>query len=288
MNAAAQADTDIRIGVMQGRLSARPAHALQAFPHKTWREEFGRAAACGFDTIEWIYEAPRADDNPLTRATGRQEIRNMVAASGVQVGSVCADYFMLERLCGVGARQRWQNARALTHLVDWAADIGAKRVLLPLLEVAEPATAQAEAEVLECIATCLPVLEDRGVTLGIEMERPGPRYAEFVCRLRHARVRAYYDTGNSTAQGFDIAEDIRSLLPCLEAVHVKDRTAFGPSCFLGRGDARFADFFRVIVRSGFRGDVVLQHYFEDPEFDALRALNVVRLALGRACRLVAA
>src|SRR6187549_3224184 len=98
--AARNANDELRIGVMQGRLSPRPAGKLQEFPWHSYRDEFAKAARLGLHSIEWIFEAPRFEENPLWTEAGREEIRELVVQSGVHVQSVCADYFMVHRLAG--------------------------------------------------------------------------------------------------------------------------------------------------------------------------------------------
>jgi sugar phosphate isomerase/epimerase len=66
-------------------------------------------------------------------------------------------------------------------------------------------------------------------------------------------------------------------LPLLHAVHVKDRLRGGGSKPLGTGDANFQAFFPRLLRGGFRGDFVLQHYFDQqPELEAERSLSFVQ------------
>lgn len=273
-----------RIGIMQGRLSARPAGKLQAFPHASWREEFGIAARLGFDAIEWIYEADRVSDNPLSSAAGRAEIQRVARDTGVKVRSLCADYFMVHRLAGDGEAQVSASVSVLCNLVEIAAELGAERILLPLLETAAVDTPELRAEVARSLGAAAPLAARNGVVLGLEMEIPGVEYAALIRAVGHPAVRAYYDTGNSTAQGFDIALDIAPLLPSLFAVHVKDRKRHGSSVPLGTGDCNFDGFLRVLARNEFSGDFVLQHYFEqDPEGTARAALAYLRerLALAR-------
>jgi sugar phosphate isomerase/epimerase len=63
----------------------------------------------------------------------------------------------------------------------------------------------------------------------------------------------------------------------LHAVHVKDRVKGGGSRPLGTGDANFQGFFPALLRAGFRGDFVLQHYFEhQPELETERGLSFVQ------------
>src|SRR5687768_6794672 len=93
----AAAGGEPRIGVMQGRLSPRPPEKLQAFPWSSYAAEFPKAARLGLHSIEWIFEAPRFEENPLWTEAGREEILSLIEDSGVRVQSVCADYFMVHR-----------------------------------------------------------------------------------------------------------------------------------------------------------------------------------------------
>lgn len=269
-----------RIGVMQGRLSPRPESRLQAFPHETWPEEFAHAQRLGFSYLEWIYEAERARENPIASAAGRAAIRACAAASGTPVGSVCADYFMIHRLAGGTAQARVEHAAALSELVRWTRELGATRILLPLLETSAVDTAEQKREVSESIRRVCPALEAYGIVLGLEMEIPGSEYAALIRGIGHDNVRAYYDTGNSTAQGLDIATDILPLLPLLEAVHLKDRVVGGTSRPFGRGAANFNGFFAVLEGAGYAGDFLTQHYFDsEPQASAAHSLGFVRAQL---------
>src|SRR5437762_7722421 len=83
-----------RIGIMQGRLVPPEAGRFQCFPRGQWREEFPLAAAAGLDSIEWIYDQFGEDVNPLTSDAGTLEMKSLGDQHGVNVLSMCADYFM--------------------------------------------------------------------------------------------------------------------------------------------------------------------------------------------------
>jgi L-ribulose-5-phosphate 3-epimerase len=270
-------EDELRVGVIQGRLSPRPAGKLQEFPWQSYAAEFASAARLGFHSIEWIFEAARFEDNPIWTEPGRDEIAALVEQSGVRVQSVCADYFMVHKLAGERPGDVARNLDVLTELIVAAHAIGADRILLPLLETSAVDSPELQLEVVASLRAAAPVAERYGVTLGLEMELPGPEYARLIRSVGSARVRAYYDTGNCTAAGVDIAQDIVPLLPLLHAVHVKDRVKGGSSKPLGTGDTNFAGFFPELLRAGFRGDFVLQHYFDQqPELEAEQALSFVR------------
>lgn len=265
------------IGIQQGRLSPRLNGKLQAFPHGAWQREFSVAARIGFDAIEWLYETDRSERNPISSAQGRAEIKRVVAGSGVAVRSVCASYFIVNRLAGDSAEQTEKNLRALCELIDECAEIGAQRLLLPLLEGAAVDTPELQRRVLESLEVAAPLAARAGLVLGLEMEIAGADYAALIERAAHPAVRAYYDTGNSTAKGFDIALDVKPLLPLLCAVHVKDRKVGGGSVAIGSGDANYDGFLRTLAAAQFAGDFVFEHFFDrDPEGSARAALRYLR------------
>src|SRR5689334_5717466 len=81
------------LGIMQGRLSSPVGDRIQAFPQRTWQNEFVIARQIGITAIEWIAESPLLS-NPIWSPEGIDEIRRCRTASGVQVHFICADYFM--------------------------------------------------------------------------------------------------------------------------------------------------------------------------------------------------
>jgi hexulose-6-phosphate isomerase len=261
---------------MQGRLSPRPASRLQAFPRTTWRDEFDLAARLGFDGIEWIYEADHSAENPLISAEGRRVIREAADESGVEVMSVCADYFLVHRLSEPGA-PGIAASKELARVVEATRAVGAARVVLPWLEEAAIDTDGKRATATGNLVEPLAVAERDEVAIAIEMEVDGVAYRRVIDEIAHPLVVANYDTGNSTAAGSDIASDIVALEGRIGAVHIKDRPhGGGTSRALGSGDANFRGFFRQLDAWDFDGDIILQHYFDDPVGDARRALEFVR------------
>lgn len=263
------------VGVIQGRLSPRPADRIQAFPRETWKNEFVLARELGFDGIEWIFEAPRHEENPVASAAGRREILDVAQSSGTAVQSICGDYFMVHRLSEDGdAGER--AADKLVEVMEWTRELGARRILLPWLEEAALDTPAKREAAVRNLARVAPEAGRLGIQLGLEMEIAGVDYARVVTDVGHPSVVAYYDTGNSTAAGFDVSSDVRPLLPLLGAVHLKDRKRGGTSQYLGRGDTAFSGLFERLTAIDFAGDFVCQHYFEDPVRDATAALAFLR------------
>jgi L-ribulose-5-phosphate 3-epimerase len=264
-----------RIGIIQGRLSPRPANRLQAFPFDSWEQEFWLARDLKLNGIEWIFEANRAAHNPLRSAQGRAQIRKVIEQSGVPVLSVCGDYFMVHRLSEPG-ELGIAASRTLSELIAQSSAIGARRILLPWLEEAALDTEEKRSIAISNLTRALPAATRHSVMLGLEMEISGQEYRALIEQIAHPLVKAYYDTGNSTAAGFDVAQDITELKAHLGALHIKDRKTGGGSQYLGQGDTNFRGLFEQLSVWDFRGDLVLQHYFENPANDARIALDHVR------------
>jgi L-ribulose-5-phosphate 3-epimerase len=246
------------IGIVQGRLSPPLPGRLQAFPWRTWREEFSRARTCGFASIEWVFEADRHDQNPIWTHEGVVAIRRQVDETGVRVDSICADYFMAHPLFGISDRERQETIAVLEQLIRRGAGAGVKTVLLPVLEASEIRSGKDKLELLDCLRRPLELAAAHRMRIGLETELGAEEYRKLVEAASHPALVVYYDVGNATAKGFDVASDIRVLGPHLGGVHIKDRRRGGPSVPLGRGDVNFGGFFDALAEAGYEGPLVLQ------------------------------
>lgn len=233
---------------MQGRLSPPVGGRIQAFPGAAWRDELARAAEAGLDCIEWVYEADAAD--PLATDPGVEQILGAVRETGVAVSSVCADYFMVERLV-----ERPEAAEHLRSLAERAAAVGARHLVLPFVDESSlraPADLDALVGVLHAVAPSSPV------ELHLETDLEPWPFAALLERISLPNVRANYDMGNSAALGREPGEELPALGSWLGSVHVKDRVRGGGTVPLGAGDVDFPATFRLLDEIGFAGQYILQ------------------------------
>jgi L-ribulose-5-phosphate 3-epimerase len=267
----------LRVGIMQGRLSPPSAKRIQEFPWASWQDEFPRARQLGFDTIEWLFEDERHPENPVWTKAGRQQIRDVVERSGVAVHSLCADYFMPNPFFRVSAQARQHNISVLQRLIEHAAEIGVKLILIPVLEISAVTTEREADELVAALLECLPDARASNVSLGLETELPVEKYAALIERISDPAVGAYYDVGNAAAQGYDCARDIARLGGLIKGVHAKDRLLRGGTVALGQGAARYPEVVRALQEMAFRGTLVLQTAFgPDYTHDAARNLRFIR------------
>jgi L-ribulose-5-phosphate 3-epimerase len=246
------------IGIMQGRLSPPVSGRLQTFPWSSWEAEFQHARACGFDAIEWLFEEPRAADNPLWSTLGRERIRRLIADTGIALRSVCADYFMAHPFFRAPADERARSIEVLETLISHAAGVGIRTILVPVLETCEIRTAQEKGELLAALRQPLAIADAEGVTIALETELPAGDYCALIDEAAHPALGIYYDAGNAAAKGYDLAADVREIGPRLRGVHVKDRKRGGSSVPLGQGDADFGALFAALAGIGYDRPVILQ------------------------------
>jgi L-ribulose-5-phosphate 3-epimerase len=235
---------------MQGRLSPPVDGHIQAFPGAAWREEFARAAAAGLSCIEWIYGAEREEENPLSSDDGVEEIRRAAVDSGVTVSSVCADYYMVERLV-----ERPSLADHLAALVARSARVGARHVVLPFVDESSLGNA---ADIATLVDVLLRVAPQTPMELHLETDLRPEEFAALLERIGLPNVRANHDIGNSASLGHDPDEELTVLGPWIGSVHVKDRVRGGGTVPLGTGDADLPRSLRLLRQASFSGPYILQ------------------------------
>lgn len=246
------------IGIMQGRLSSPLGGWIQSFPVETWREEFFRARDAGLDCIEWIYEAGTDAVNPLRTDAGTANTRRLAEDSGVAVWSVCADYYMEERLVAPDGAPREDAVEHLKWLVGRVGLFGARYVVLPFVDSSSLRSLRELEGLLTVLRAVTPAAERAGVELHLETDLRAADLVAVLERVSHPLVRANYDIGNSAALGHDPVEELTLLRPWLGSVHVKDRALGGGTVPLGTGAADLPTCFRLISAAGFRGPFILQ------------------------------
>lgn len=257
------------VGIMQGRLSTPVSGRIQAFPVDTWREEFFLARKAKLDCIEWIYEKGTESMNPMRTDAGLREIFQLIEATDVLVSSVCADYYMNERLVLPDERARGDMIEHLIWLVGRIGRLGARYIVLPFVDESSLRSRKEIEGLVAVLRSVLPAAERAGVELHLETNLWSADLVVLLERVSHGLVRANYDIGNSAALGHNPVEELTLLKPWLGSVHVKDRILGGDTVRLGTGAADFPTCLRLICDAGFRGPFILQTAREDglSEFD---------------------
>ncbi|MGE3342158.1 MAG: sugar phosphate isomerase/epimerase family protein [Vicinamibacterales bacterium] len=257
---------------MQGRLLPPVDGRIQAFPAADWRAEFGSARSAGLDCIEWIFEEPGQDSNPVATDSGLDEMRRLSAETGVAVRSICADYYMTRPLL-TDEGPVPSTVSHLRWLVGRAGALGVEYVVLPFVDASSLPSASGRRALAEVLHAMGKLIDEARVELHLETDWQPDEVATFLAGLAHPLIKANYDIGNSAALGHDPKQGVRTLAGWLGSVHVKDRVLGGGTVPLGTGHADLPTSFREIRAAGFRRPYILQVARGEPGQESSLAIH---------------
>ena len=249
-------------GVMQGRLSPPEDGRFQSFPRGSWREEIARARATGLDYIEWIHDDYDRGVNPIFTAEGRAELAALKQEHAIETPAVCGDWFMDFPFVRCTAAERAEREGHLHEVIGIAAEIGARRVVLPFVDQSRITNEDEKQVALAVLKSALPHAKEHGVELHLEADFGPAEFREFLSRLEDPFLKVNWDSGNSSGLGYVASEEFAAYGDRLGSVHIKDRYRKPEGGIetrpLGTGSADFADVFSSLKKLGYSGGVTLQ------------------------------
>ena len=246
------------VGIMQGRLLPPYKDRFQAFPVEGWQLEFALASQAGLHCIEWIFEEPGQEQNPVSTDSGIAEMERLSSEHGVLVRSVCADYYMTQRLISPEGGLHEKTMDHFMWLAERIKKLGVCYVVLPFVDSSSLASEAERDGLLHFLEKVIPTLERIDLEVHLETDFPPKIFNRIISKVDHPLVRVNFDIGNSASLGFDPSEELSLLAPRLGSVHVKDRVLGGSTVPLGSGGADFPTCFKLILESGFDRWFILQ------------------------------
>jgi hexulose-6-phosphate isomerase len=269
------------IGIMQGRLSPRIDGKIQAYPSKTWQKEFEIAKEIGYSAIEWIVEKP-LETNALMTKNGRDEIKQVIAKTGVRVDYVCADIFMQQPLVRMTEEIRSQNRIYLHEVLKNSKEVGAIGVEIPFVDNSSIKNENEKQEFMEIMQDAFKYADELKINISLETDLPPLVFKELLNRINLDYVQANYDIGNSASLGFDPNEEIEAYGLRILNVHVKDRKLGGTTVPLGTGNADIEYVLTRLKEIGYKGGLTLQAARGEDDVEiAKNQLNYVKNILNK-------
>ena len=258
------------LGIMQGRLLPKYQGRFQAHPVGYWQKEFTIAQELGFTHIEFILDYNDADKNPLLTAEGRAEINRCIKSTGVKVRSICADYFMEAPLHSADAETAQISFHVMQDLLACSPEIGVTCIILPCVDQSAVKTAVDKQNLISALHKLIPRAEKAGVTIALEMDLNPADFKSLIAELPDC-ISVNYDTGNSAALDYDIAEEFEAYGSRISDIHIKDRALGGGSVPLGSGNTDIQAVIREITKINFNGILVMQAYRDDEGVEILKS-----------------
>ena len=250
-------------GVMQGRLLPKYQGRYQAHPVGYWQDEFAVAAEVGLDCIEFILDYDEVEENPLFSHSGRQKIRKLSESTGVQVYSVCADYFMEAPLHGVDLDQTQASLNTMKRLLENSADLEIRDIVVPCVDQSSIQDITARSRFQQKLTEIIPLAEKLGVNLSLETDLGPDDFKDLLTQINSTRVTVNYDIGNSASLGYDPEEELNAYGSRISDIHIKDRILDGGPVKLGTGNADFPRFFSLLSTFNYNGPFIMQAYRDD-------------------------
>ena len=246
------------IAIMQGRLLPPYEGRFQAFPAKKWRDEFEKAKRASLACIEWIYEKPNEHLNPFSSDDGIKELHQIIKTSGIDIRSICADYYMEEFLIDVNGNIQKKAVDHLLWLIGQAAKLPIIYIVLPFVDASSLSTKIQQQSLVSLMQAMGPKAAEIGLELHLETDLEPTLFRGILETINHPSVQINFDMGNSASLDYDPIKELTALAPFLGSVHVKDRTLGGSTVALGHGNADLPTCFDLILKAGFSRHFVLQ------------------------------
>lgn len=270
------------VGVMQGRLVPKYKGRYQAHPVGYWQDEFKVAESIGLDCIEFIFDFNDAEESPLLQTNGIADIQAEIKGTGVNVHTVCADYFMEAPLHAEDCNVAHSSYDMMVRLIGNASMLGISDIVLPCVDQSSLRDAEAIDRFVEVVTPLLKLAERAEVNIALETDLVPSVFADLLAKFSSSRVTVNYDIGNSAALGFDPTEELIAYGERITDIHIKDRTFGGGPVVLGQGNADFDLFFSALSKYDYSGPFIMQAYRDDEGLSIFKSqLKWVTTYLGR-------
>ncbi len=243
-----------KIGIMQGRLSEPVNDKIQSFPHNTWETEFEKAHSCGFQVLEWIFDDL---ENPILKDSEIDKIKSLSSKFNIEINSICADYFMKEKLFDVSDSQLKANFSVLKNLILQCSKIGIKIIEIPLVDSSSIKNIDDKNKFIQNLTQFLSQINSN-IIINLETDLPPLEFKILLEQFKDFQVYANYDTGNSASLGYSVNEEISILKSEIKNIHIKDRIFQSQTVPLGTGDVDFELFFQNLAQIRYDGDLIIQ------------------------------
>lgn len=236
-------------------------------------EAVALAARLGFDGVQVsLGRTPIGGKLPLDDSVLQARYLAAAKEHGIALAGTCLDILHIDHLKDNARAQRW-----LADSIRITANLNAQVVLLPFFGKASLMNHAEMDYVGGLLRDFAPAAEKAGVVLGLEDTISAEDNVRIMERSGAPAVKVYYDVGNSTAGGFDVAKEIRWLgAQRICQMHLKDNPHY-----LGEGSIDFPAVIRAITAIGFKGFANLETDCPSGsvERDMTRNLHFVRALL---------
>ena len=101
-------------------------------PLEYWQDEFSKCKELGLGSMEWIFEYPQVNLNPVCSDSGIAQMMKLSKEYSVKINSVLADYFMAKKLFGDNLKEVKESIDTLCFLIGQCKNVKYRLSRFPL------------------------------------------------------------------------------------------------------------------------------------------------------------
>ena len=246
------------IGFMQGRLSPLVNGRIQSFPWDNWKEEIAIGPKYGFVRLEWVLDQENLYKNPIMTQKGRKEIKCLLKKNNISVNSLTGDCFMQQPFFKAEKKHRSGLLKDLKNIIESCSLIGIRFIVFPLVDEGSIENDFQERILKDVLNSLVLMLKEANIVICFESDFVPERLLNFINQFEPNCFGINYDVGNSASLGYLPREEITLYGHRIMNVHVKDRLLHGTTVPLREGNADIPAVLESLMRSGYKGNYVLQ------------------------------
>jgi sugar phosphate isomerase/epimerase len=252
-----------KIGIMQGRLLPKYLGKYQAHPVGYWQEEFITANQLGLDCIEFILDFDQSENNPLLNSNGLKDIQKIEKISGVEVLSICADYFMEAPIHSDNFDVVDKSIATLDGLIKNTSLTNVSNIIIPCVDQSSLKNKKDIDNFVNNIKLVVKSAEILNVNICLETDLEPKAFSNMLDMIGSNNVTVNYDIGNSAAMGYDPVEEFKAYGNKITDLHIKDRNIGNGSVPLGTGSVNFNKIFDLLQKYHYQGIIIFQAFRDD-------------------------
>lgn len=261
---------NIELGIMQGRLLPKYKNRYQAHPVGYWSDEFEIARKLGLKSIEFIFDYNDYKLNPLMNGNGINQISKISKNTGVNVKSICADYFMEAPLHSSNQKVKEKSVQVLKTLIKNSSLLNISDIVIPCVDQSSLKNNIDKERLINSLYDSVIYASKFNINIALETDLNPKDFLDLLNEFRLENLTVNYDTGNSASLGYDINKEFEYYGDKISDIHIKDRVLNGGSVMLGTGNTDFKSFFKILSNMEFNGPIILQAYRDNQGINVLK------------------
>jgi L-ribulose-5-phosphate 3-epimerase len=169
---------------------------------------FDFAKTVGLDGVQ-VDMGTKDDPMRLCRPDVQRHYQEAAKRTGLEIASVSVGV-----LCYVSLKRDPEAAELLSRSIDVCKALGLKIAMAPCFTEHADLTGASPAELdrlVHSLKQAMPKAEKERIVVGLESLLSAEQNMRIIDRVGSSALKVYYDVGNSTDQGYDVLQEIRTL-----------------------------------------------------------------------------